>query len=118
MKIKGVEGMTVDQLRAEIARGGKFVYFPYCISAVVMTFRRSSAIYFIRAGEGTAGKALPFALTSLLLGWWGIPWGLIWTPTTLFTTLSGGKNVTVEVARQLGAGPLPQPVPQPAPQPV
>jgi hypothetical protein len=113
MKVKGIEGLTPDQLRAEVARGGRFVYFPFCISVVVMTFRRSSDIYFVRAGESTLGRAVPFALTSLLLGWWGIPWGLIWTPASLFTTLSGGKDVTREVAARLGAGPVAAPVPQP-----
>jgi hypothetical protein len=38
-----------------------------------------------------------FSLVSLLLGWWGVPWGLIWTPMTIFTNLSGGQDVTDEV---------------------
>jgi hypothetical protein len=98
MKIKGIEGMTVQQVRDELDRGARFVYFPYCISAVVMTFRRASDIHFVRAGESTMGKALPYAATSLLLGWWGIPWGLIWTPAALYHAFRGGKDVTAQVA--------------------
>ena len=97
MKIKGVEGMTVANVQSEVARGGKFVVFQYCISIVVMTFKRNSAVYFIRAGEGTFGASIGYTLLTLLLGWWGIPWGPIYTIGALVTNLGGGKNVTNEV---------------------
>ena len=45
MKIKGIDGMTVAQIQEEVANGGKFVLYTYCISIVVMSFRRPSAIY-------------------------------------------------------------------------
>jgi len=100
-KIIGIEGMTNEQLQSELSRGGKFVVFPYCISIVIMTFGRSSDIYFIRAGESAFGKGWPFALLSFFLGWWGVPWGLIRTPIALFQTLSGGKDVTSEIVGQI-----------------
>ena len=31
------------------------------------------------------------------LGWWGVPWGIIYTPLTIFTNLFGGQDVTDEV---------------------
>jgi len=40
MKIKGIETLSPDQLRHEIERGGRFVIFQYCISIVVLTFKR------------------------------------------------------------------------------
>ncbi|MEO1375795.1 MAG: hypothetical protein AAFW70_16065, partial [Cyanobacteria bacterium J06635_10] len=61
-KIIGLESMT--------ANGGKFVVFLYCFSLVVITFKRSSNIYFIKAGEGTLKKSIKFTLISLFLGWW------------------------------------------------
>jgi hypothetical protein len=39
---------------------------------------------------------------SLLFGWWGLPWGLIYTPLTLWTNLSGGRDVTAELRERLG----------------
>lgn len=42
-------------------------------------------------------RGLIFSLVSFLLGWWGVPWGLIYTPVTMFTNLSGGQDVTDEV---------------------
>jgi hypothetical protein len=94
MKIHGIEGMTTDQLRFEIQRGGKLVFFQYSISILVMSFRRSSDIYFVRAGESAIAKSLPWTLFSLVAGWWGIPWGPIFTIQSLWTNLRGGKDVT------------------------
>ena len=97
MKIKNVEGLTTQQLNNELAQGGKFVIYQFTISIVVMTFRRSSDIYFVRAGESAVAKGLGYTALSLLFGWWGIPWGPIYTIGSLINNLGGGKNVTQEV---------------------
>ncbi|HYG52590.1 MAG TPA: hypothetical protein VD905_16880 [Flavobacteriales bacterium] len=101
MKIKGIEGMTVAEVQDEINRGGKFVLYTYCISVIVMSFKRPSSIYFIKSNENAFVKGLPFSLTSLLLGWWGIPWGIIYTFGCLFSNIGGGKNVTTEVMQSI-----------------
>ncbi|HEV7670949.1 MAG TPA: hypothetical protein VGS22_20725 [Thermoanaerobaculia bacterium] len=101
MPIQGIEGIIREQLHFEVQQGGKFVYFQYCISVLIMTFRRSSDIYFIRAGEGTFGKGIGFTLISLVAGWWGIPWGPIYTIGSVVTNLGGGKDVTQEVLASL-----------------
>jgi len=97
MKINGIEGMTVSQVQSEVARGGKFVMYQYCISILVMTFRRSSGIYFIKADESAITPGLGFTLLSLVLGWWGIPWGPIYTIGSIYTNFTGGKDVTQEM---------------------
>ena len=99
--IQGMENMTVGQLQEELDRGAKFVVFEYCISILVMTFRRSSDVYFIRAGESTTSRSIGYTLLSLFLGWWGIPWGFIYTPMCLATNLGGGKDVTEAVVSSL-----------------
>lgn len=97
MKIKGIENLTDERINYEMQRGGRFVLFEYCISVIFMTFKRSSDVYFIKKDEGVFGKAFQFSLISLLLGWWGFPWGPIYTFTTLFTNIRGGRNVTNEI---------------------
>jgi hypothetical protein len=97
VNIRGIEGMTPEQVRFEVQRGARFVLFQYCISALVVTFRRPSDVYLIRAEENAAVKGLPFTLLTLLLGWWGIPWGPIYSVQSLITNLGGGKNVTAEI---------------------
>jgi hypothetical protein len=79
VKIIGTEGMTASQLNFELQRGAKFVIFQYAFSVVIMSFRRGSSIYFIRAGENTLSKSISFTLLTAVAGWWGIPWGPIYT---------------------------------------
>jgi hypothetical protein len=100
-RIIGLENMTSEQLQAELQMGGRFVIFQFCISAVVMSFKRSSDIYFIRAQQSAFSKGLSFSALTLCFGWWGIPWGPIWSLSTLFTNFTGGKNVTKEVMQSL-----------------
>src|SRR5262245_56258772 len=101
MAIRGAENMSAAELSAELSRGGKIVIFEYCISVVILTFKRGSEPHLVRAGEGTFGKAFPYLLVSLLFGWWGIPWGFIYTPMAIITNLGGGKDVTAQVAGAL-----------------
>src|SRR5260221_13919762 len=103
MKIVGIEGLTADQLRFEVEHGARFVLFQYCISVLLMTFKRPSDIYFIRADDSKLPRILGFSAISLFLGWWGIPWGPIYTVGSIATNLRGGKDVTKEVLASLHA---------------
>jgi hypothetical protein len=102
-KIRGIEGMKHGELDLEIQRGGKFVLFQYCFSVVVMTFKRPSDIYFVRSGESPHVKGLPFTLLSLVVGWWGIPWGPIYTIQSVYNNSRGGKDVTQAIVNSLRA---------------
>lgn len=97
LRIIGAENMSGDEVNLEISQGAKFVIFEYCISIIIMTFKRSSDIYFIKSGERTAGKSIGFTLLTLLLGWWGFPFGPIYTIGALCTNLRGGKDVTNKI---------------------
>lgn len=99
--IKGIEGMTTADLNRELANGGKFVVYQYCISIIVMTFKQSSDIYFIKANESAVVKGLGYTLLSFFLGWWGIPWGPIYTIGALGRNLSGGKDITQDVVHSI-----------------
>jgi hypothetical protein len=108
-KIRGIEGMRAGEVDFEIQRGARFVLFQYCISIVVLTFRRASDIYFLRQGESALTKGLPFTLLSLVAGWWGIPWGPIFTVQSVYNNSRGGKDVTQLVLNSLraeAAGPM------------
>lgn len=99
--ILGMEGLSTAQVEDELRRGGRFVVFEYCVSFFVTTTKRSSDVYFVRAGQGTFILSLGYTLLSLLLGWWGLPWGFIYTPRCLATNLQGGKDVTDMVVLSL-----------------
>jgi hypothetical protein len=97
MRIHGIDQLSLADLEEELLAGGRFVFFEYCISLIVVSLRRPSGIYFLRGHQNGLLRGLPFTLISLLLGWWGLPWGVIYTPLTLLTNLSGGQDVTEEV---------------------
>jgi hypothetical protein len=101
VKIVGIDDMTVGELVEEVNNGGRFVIFQYAISILVMSFKNPSDIHFVRAGEGTFGKAFGPTLVSMFLGWWGIPFGIIFTIESLYINLSGGRNVTDDVMRAI-----------------
>jgi hypothetical protein len=101
-KINGIENMSIAELQMELNRGGKFVLYQWALSILILSFRRSSPVYFIRAGEDAVVKGVPYTVLSLLLGWWGFPWGPIFTIQALSTNLSGGKDVTSEILSAFG----------------
>jgi hypothetical protein len=73
--IKNMEGLSLAEINRELSCGAKFVVFQYCISILVMTFRRSSDIYFIKSDDSATNHGLGYSLLTLCLGWWGISMG-------------------------------------------
>lgn len=102
-QIKNIEGLSIADINKELNKGAKFVVFQYCFSIIVMTFKRGSDIYFIKAGDSTVKHSIGYTLLTLIFGWWGIPWGPIYTIGALYSNLSGGKDVTVEVINSMNA---------------
>lgn len=96
MQIKGIEGLSVNEIDDELQRGGKFVIYQYCISIIILTFKRNSDVFFIKSGENPVTRGLLYTLISLLIGWWGFPWGPIYTIGTIVTNCRGGKEVILQ----------------------
>jgi hypothetical protein len=109
MRIRGIDDWTLVEVEAELAAGGRFVFYEYCISLIIITLRRQTDVFLVRAHELGLVRGLPFTLVSLLLGWWGIPWGIIYTPLALITNFSGGRDVTPEIRAWLQRGLADQP---------
>ena len=103
MKILGIDRMTQEQIDAALAEGARFVFYEYCISFVFVTFRRPSSIFLLQPGERGVVRGLPYVIVSALLGWWGLPWGLVYTPVAIFSNLGGGHDVTTRVREFLDA---------------
>lgn len=101
MEIKNIDGLRVSQIRDMIQQGGKFVVFPYTVSFVLMTLKRSSDIYFIKADENTFKYSYGYVFLNLIVGWWGIPWGPIYTIGSAYHHITGGKDLTQVVMSHL-----------------
>jgi hypothetical protein len=98
MNIKNIEGLTPLEIKNEIDNGAKFVIYQYTISLLIITFKRNSDVYFVKNHEKAVVKGLPYTILTFLLGWWGIPWGPIYTIQVLSKNLAGGRDVTDQVA--------------------
>jgi hypothetical protein len=96
MNIQGLEGMSASDIQLELQRGGRFVVYSYCVSFLLVTLRRPSEIYFLRAGASRVRRGLSSSLITVLLGWWGIPWGPVYSVKALLENFKGGKDVTAD----------------------
>ena len=96
-----VQNLTVDEINDELNKGGKFVTFTWTVSIVVMTFKRpSNTIFFLKHDDYAIKFGWPYLLLSLVLGWWGIPWGPIYTIQAMYHSFTG-VDVTQEVLDSL-----------------
>ena len=101
MKIIGAEGLSQEQLAVKLTEGYRLVSYRYCISIIILTFRRSSNLYLLAPGQ--SGKAFPFAMLSFFLGWWGIPWGPIYTISSIVNAMRGGTDHTHDYLQGIAA---------------
>ncbi|MBI2368690.1 MAG: hypothetical protein HYV08_00280, partial [Deltaproteobacteria bacterium] len=87
------DGMAMYEGK-RITRETEVVRFQACLSFLVLTIKSPSR-YYVKAGDNPflAGRA--YSAVTLLLGWWGIPWGPIYTLQTLVRNLRGGYRQTV-----------------------
>src|SRR5256885_1977378 len=102
MKIIGIDGLTREQIQHEVLNGGKFVVYPWCVSLIWVSYKRSSDIYFLRTGQHFTVPGVGYLLLSLVMGWWSIP-GLFWTVQCLWTNITGGHDLTPEVLAENAA---------------
>ena len=114
--IAGLHELSRADVAQALAAGRRFVFYEYCISLVVVTLRRPSALHILPVGSRGILRGVPYVLVSLLLGWWGVPWGIVYTPLSLITNLTGGCDVTAQVRALLAKPQAPDAlVAEPAP---
>jgi len=89
-----LDPVTAQKFQSMLDSGVRYVVFQYCISMFVMTLRRPSQVYEVGPEASRFRLGLQYSLISLFLGWWGIPWGPIWTISTIYNNCRGGKDIT------------------------
>ena len=100
MTMEEVARLSVAELNRELANGARFVQFSYTISFVVMTIKRYSKVFFIRDNGNMSDVRWKYTLINIFLGWWGIPFGPIYTIWS-FIENAKGKDVTNEIIAAL-----------------
>ena len=66
-----------------------------CVSLLIMTMRFRSPRVIVGTRENQS-TAIIYSLVSAVAGWWGIPWGFIYTPQALYRNLRGGYRQSVK----------------------
>jgi hypothetical protein len=102
-EIAGLEGLSNEQILWELQHGARFVVYQYCVSLCVVTIYRASRVHFIRSHESAVARGMTYTLLSLLAGWWGFPFGPIFTIAAVYTNLCGGRDVTPMVGGMMDA---------------
>jgi hypothetical protein len=88
-----VNGEAPDQLQTAHQRPhSRRVRFELCYSIVFLTVRWRTPPRDTRSAWQRLALGLPFALGSLALGPWGLPWGPVWTAVAVWTNLTGGTE--------------------------
>ncbi len=95
--LAGTEGMTLGDIELDVLKGGRFLRYYWNVSVVVLSFRNSTALTYVRSDRSAGAGALGWGLFSLLFGWWGFPWGIVHTPLSLWHNIRGGSDHTHEV---------------------
>jgi hypothetical protein len=93
----GTGGKTVRQITEEVRAGGRFVIYQFVFSIIIMSFRRNASVTYVPPGTSGAGPALGWSLITMACGWWGIPWGIIYSIGALWRNAAGGVDVTEPV---------------------
>src|SRR6188472_3627656 len=97
LTLRGTRPLFEEELRTRIAAGARCVRFEFCFSLLFVTVRRQSPVYLTSSWEQRYLRGLGYTMLALLLGPWGIPWGLLWTPWAVWVNATGGADCTEEV---------------------
>jgi hypothetical protein len=63
-------------------------------SLLIVSFRRKTR-WLIKGQEPRFASALGASLYTLCYGWWGIPFGVLWTPIAVFKNIAGSATMRV-----------------------
>jgi hypothetical protein len=66
-----------------------------CVSLVILTLRFRSPRRIVGSRESQRTGVL-YTLISAVAGWWGVPWGFVYTPQAIYRNLKGGYRQTVK----------------------
>lgn len=98
LKFVSKEPSSLEELHFHIERGARFICYQYCISILfAVTLRRYSPAILVASDSDTEAICRKYNWLSLLFGWWGVPWGPIYTLRSLSLNKMGGIDFTEDI---------------------
>jgi|GEM_PF-1448590 len=116
LQLCGSRPLFGEELRTRLLAGARCVRFEFCISLLFLTIRRQSPVYLTHSWQERYLRGLWYSFLAILLGPWGVPWGLLWTPWAVWVNTTGGVDCTCEVLTWLDSIPTNSPAAQPSAQ--
>jgi len=102
LKIIGASTLSAQELYDALEKQEAYcVKFQFCISCFYITFKRDSKLFYIPKDKKRIFFHWPYTVITLLFGWWGIPWGPIWSAQVLSANASGSEDLSYEVMQVL-----------------
>jgi hypothetical protein len=102
IKIRLAKEYSGAQINKLTESGARFIIYQYCISLFfAITLRRFSPAFLILPGEPANKYKGRYNLISLLFGWWGIPWGPVYTFRSVMLNNKGGIDYTDDILLNL-----------------
>jgi hypothetical protein len=87
-----------QELVSLVMEGTRFITIPYAFSIIILSFRRSmGSVHQVDSVNWPISQVILAAVITTLFGWWGIPFGVIWSILSLFYLWSGGRDSTREI---------------------
>ena len=99
--LKNTEGLTFEELEEKVRLGARFIVYQYTISLIAVTLRRLTPAYYIPPDISDTAFKKNADILSVLFGWWGIPWGPLFTIQSLAANRKGGIDITKDVMLNL-----------------
>lgn len=94
LHLRGTRPLFAEELRTRLAAGARCVRFEFCFSLLLVTVRRQTPVYLTNSWQERYLRGLWFSFLALLLGPWGVPWGLLWAPWAVWVNATGGADCT------------------------
>ncbi|HEX7260217.1 MAG TPA: hypothetical protein VF258_00220 [Luteolibacter sp.] len=86
------------ELAERVGRGERLVSYPFIVSIVILTSQRSmGGVRWVKSGDWPMAPLIRATVVTSLFGWWGIPFGPIFSGLSLFYLWRGGRDATKEV---------------------
>ena len=82
--------ISYDDILNERDNGAKFVFFGYLIPRPIFPpVKKISKVYYLRPNENASQYAAKYNLVTLFWGWWGLPFGPVYTYSTIKNNKTG-----------------------------
>jgi len=69
--------------------------YQFCMSFLLVTFRQQTGFVLDQSSNRSLVNIISTIVT-IIFGWWGIPWGPIYSVQTIFRNLRGGNKKSIE----------------------